>query len=91
MKKTLIATATYNEAKNIKIFLNRIIKLKLKLDVLVIDDNSPDGTSKEIEKIKQRNSNIYLIRRTKKSGLDTAHKIIYNYALKNKYKCLITI
>lgn len=91
MKKTLIATATYNEAKNIKIFLNRIINLKMKLDILIIDDNSPDGTSEEIEKIKQKNNNIYLIKRTKKSGLDTAHKIIYKYALKNKYHYLITM
>ena len=79
MKKTLIATATYNEAKNIKIFLNRTINLKMKLDILIIDDNSPDGTSEEIEKIKQKNNNIYLIKRTKKSGLDTAHKIIYKF------------
>ena len=43
-KKILIFTATYNEYQNIKIFLEKINKLKLQLDVLVIDDNSNDGT-----------------------------------------------
>jgi len=53
MKKTLIATATYNEAKNIKILINRINNLKTKLDILIIDDNSPDGTSLVIKQLKK--------------------------------------
>ena len=44
MKRILIATATYNEARNIKILLKKIINLKIKLDILIIDDNSPDKT-----------------------------------------------
>ena len=44
-KKTLIFTATYNEAENIKDFLKIIDNLNLNADILIIDDNSPDGTS----------------------------------------------
>ena len=50
MNKTLIFTATYNESKNISKLLNKIIKLKQKVDLLIVDDNSPDGTSKIIKK-----------------------------------------
>jgi len=70
MKKTLIATATYNEVKNIKIFLNKIINLKIKLDILIIDDNSPDKTSLVIKKFQKKFqkkfNNIHLIKRSKK-------------------------
>ncbi len=46
---TLIFTATYNEIDNIKDFIDEINKLDCKLDVLIIDDNSPDGTGNFIE------------------------------------------
>lgn len=91
MKKKLIATATYNEAKNIKILINRLNNLKIKLDILIIDDNSPDGTSLVIKQLKKRFRNINLIERSKKSGLDSAHKLIYNYALRKNYHYLITM
>ena len=91
MKKTLIATATYNEAKNIKVLINRLNNLKIKLDILIIDDNSPDGTSLIIKQLKMRFKNINLIERSKKSGLDSAHKLMYNYAIKKKYNYLITM
>ena len=51
-KKTLVFTATYNESENIEEFLNSTIKLH-EVDVLIIDDNSPDETPKIIETISQ--------------------------------------
>ena len=50
MNKTLIFTATYDESKNISKLIKRIIQLRQKIDLLIVDDNSPDGTSKIIEK-----------------------------------------
>ena len=47
--KTLIFSATYNEAENIENFLNSIEELNLALDILLIDDNSPDNTWKKIQ------------------------------------------
>ena len=44
MTKILVFTATYNEADNIKIFLDKLINIKQNFDVLIIDDNSPDNT-----------------------------------------------
>jgi len=88
---TLIFTATYNEIDNIKDFIDEINKLDCKLDILIIDDNSPDGTGNFIEKKAKSSDNLTLIRREKKLGLDTAHKFAYNYAIKNNYSYLITM
>ena len=64
--KILIFSATYNEAENIENFLNSINELNLELDVLLIDDNSPDNTKKIISNYIQNKKNIHLIVREKK-------------------------
>ena len=67
--KILIFTATYNESENITNFLDSIDNLNLKLDVLIIDDNSPDKTSEIIENYSKNKKNIHLIKRSKKESL----------------------
>ena len=89
--KTLIFTATYNEAENIKDYLKKIDALDLSADVLIIDDNSPDKTWKIVQEYKTINKNLRLIIRNKKEGLDTAHKMAFEYSVKNNYKYLITM
>ena len=92
MTKILVFTATYNEADNIKIFLDKLINIKQNFDVLIIDDNSPDNTWSIIEKYESYSSKkINLIKRAKKEGLNTAHKLGFNYARKNNYDLLITL
>ena len=88
---TLVFTATFNEIDNINDFIDKINKLDCKLDLLIIDDNSPDGTGNFIEKKAKNSDNLTLIRREKKLGLDTAHKFAYNYAIENNYSYLITM
>jgi len=89
--KILIFSATYNEAGNILNFLEEINNLNIKLDVLLIDDNSPDNTKDIIKKYSTTKNYIKLIVRDKKDGLDTAHKTAYDYSLSNKYDFLITM
>ena len=93
MKKVLIFTATYNEKNNIVKLIKQIKKNTKVGDLLIIDDNSPDGTAGIIKTIlkKNKNNKIKLILRNKKDGLDTAHKLAYKYALINKYDYLITM
>lgn len=91
MNKTLIFTATYNEAGNIAKLIHQIISLKLEIDICIIDDNSPDKTYEEIRNFEKKFSNIKLIIREKKLGLDTAHKFAFNYAKENNYEKLITM
>tara|TARA_Y100000590_G_scaffold114564_1_gene130559 strand:- start:9731 stop:10432 length:702 start_codon:yes stop_codon:yes gene_type:complete len=90
-KKILIFTATYNEAENIKEFIEKILKLKIKLDLLVIDDNSPDKTWEIVSEYKKKNENIILVKRESKEGLDTAHKFAFNYAKEHNYDYLVTL
>ncbi len=90
-KKILVFTATYNEADNIVDLVNSIMKQNFKPDLLIIDDSSPDGTSEKILFMQKELKNLFLIKRSEKLGLDSAHKEAYNYALKNNYDYLITM
>ena len=92
MKKILIFTATYNEKNNIQKVIQKIKRKCKKGHILIVDDNSPDGTANEIKKIiKKRKNKIKLIIRKRKNGLDTAHKLAYKYAINNNYDYLITM
>ena len=90
-KKILVFTATYNELDNIKELVSSIKKQPSNPHILIIDDNSPDGTSEEIKKLQNNFKNLFLIKRNNKLGLDSAHKEAYEFALKNNYDLLITM
>ena len=90
-KKILVFTATYNEIDNIGKLLFKIKKSNSKVHILIIDDNSPDGTAQKVIGLKKKIKNLNIIIRSKKLGLDSAHKMAYAYALKNKYDYLITM
>mgnify|MGYP001167949586 CR=1 FL=1 len=92
MKKILIIIPTYNEKQNIIILVKRIFKaLKKNFDILFIDDNSPDGTKFEINKIQKRKKNIKLISRNYKKGIGSAHKLGIKWGYKKKYPIIITM
>jgi len=91
MTKTLIFTATYNEKENIKILIEKIVNLNKDTDILVIDDNSPDQTGELLKDLQKTMSNLKVIIRGKKLGLDTAHKLAFNYSKENNYQKLITL
>ena len=90
-KKVLVFIATYNEVKNIADIISSIKSQPVNPDLLIIDDNSPDGTSIEIKKMQKKFNNTFLIERDGKLGLDTAHKEAYSFALKKEYDILITM
>jgi len=90
-KKILIFTATYNEKDNIESLIRSINFHNPEVDILIIDDNSPDLTFEKVKDLKKEYKNIYLKIRNLKSGLDTAHKEAYEYALKHDYDYLITM
>ena len=90
-KKILVFTATYNEKESIeKLILG--IKENLPLSsIFIIDDNSPDGTAAIIKELQIKVENLDLLVRDKKSGLDSAHKLAFEYAKKNNFDYLITM
>lgn len=90
--KILVATATYNEANNIREFVARVRStLGVSQDILVIDDNSPDGTSRIICGLMLADSAIHLITRPSKGGLGSAHKLMKVYAMTKNYDYLVTM
>ena len=91
MTKTLIFTATYNEKENITVLIEKIINLQRKVDILIIDDNSPDQTGQILKDLEKTLKNLKVIIREKKLGLDTTHKLAFNYAKKNNYEKFITL
>ncbi|MEO0216214.1 MAG: polyprenol monophosphomannose synthase [candidate division WOR-3 bacterium] len=84
-KKGLVIIPTYNEAENIKNIIQKIFAVSRQLDILIIDDNSPDNTAKIVEECIKEEPRIHLIKRPKKLGLGTAYILGFGYALKNNY------
>ena len=87
--KTLIISPTYNEVKNIQSLVEQIFKLDPSYHLLIIDDNSPDGTAGKVKELKSVFDNLHLEERPKKAGLGTAYKFGFNWALKNGYDAVI--
>ena len=90
-KKILVFTATYNEKENIEKLITEIRKNLPMATIFIVDDNSPDGTTEIIKNIQKQIKNIDLLVRDKKSGLDSAHKLAYEYSIKYEFDYLITM
>lgn len=91
MPQTLIFTATFNEKGNIENLINQINSILNDVDILIVDDNSPDGTGDVLKNLMHNHKNLKVIHREKKSGLDTAHKLGYEYAKEKNYEKFITM
>jgi dolichol-phosphate mannosyltransferase len=72
-RKPLVVIPTYNEAENIERLINEVIRAAEGIRVLIVDDNSPDGTSDIVKKMGEANANILLETRPRKLGLGTAY------------------
>lgn len=85
MKKIFIVIPTYNEASNIERLINKIFSLKLNISIIIIDDNSPDGTGSIVEKLKNKFKNkLFIIHRKGKLGLGSAYKTGFKEVIKRK-------
>jgi len=85
MNQGLVIIPTYNEKENIEILIREILTLNLPLDILVIDDNSPDGTGQILENLKSQISQLQIIHREQKAGLASAYITGFKYALAKGY------
>jgi dolichol-phosphate mannosyltransferase len=86
--RILVSLATYNEAGNVAALISEIRKFVPAADVLVIDDNSPDGTWKIVEELGASDARIKLLRRPGKLGLGTALIAAMKYAMEHDYDYL---
>lgn len=85
MPKSLVIIPTYNEAENITHLIPAVLGQAPNVDVLVVDDNSPDGTAGLVRDMMSVDSRIHLIERPEKKGLGTAYVRGFKFAIEQAY------
>ncbi|WP_329806955.1 polyprenol monophosphomannose synthase [Flavobacterium facile] len=87
MSAGIVIIPTYNEIENIERIVHAVFQLPSTFHVLIVDDNSPDGTSQKVAELQQQYSGkLFLEVRTKKSGLGTAYVHGFKWALSHDYQ-----
>lgn len=86
--KTLIIIPTYNELDNLPKLLPEVLSKNEEINILIVDDNSPDGTAAFVENEMKNNDRIHLIKRSSKQGLGTAYIAGFKYALQNNFELI---
>jgi dolichol-phosphate mannosyltransferase len=89
--RLIISLATYNESGNLKSLVEEIRRSLPEADILVIDDNSPDGTGRIADELAQLHPSVHVIHRPGKMGLGTAVLTAMRYAIENGYEYLINM
>ncbi len=87
-EKTLIIIPTYNEKENIDVILGAIFASAPKVNVLFVDDNSPDGTGELIDAHCEKNPQVHVLHRSEKSGLGRAYIAGFKWGLEQGYEYL---
>lgn len=86
MEKTLIIIPTYNEIENIESIINAVFSSGLGLDILVVDDESPDGTGQKVLSLMERfPQHLFLESRSNRTGLGSAYVHGFQWALRRNY------
>lgn len=86
MNNGIVVIPTYNEIDNIEAIINAVFALDYNFHILVVDDNSPDGTAKKVQELQTKYvNNLFLEQRTGKLGLGTAYVYGFNWALSKNY------
>jgi len=83
--KTLIIIPTYNELENLQPLIAEIFSYVSQTDILIVDDNSPDGTGKLADELSAENPRIHVMHRAGKLGLGTAYIAGFKYAIEHQY------
>jgi dolichol-phosphate mannosyltransferase len=87
--KTLVISPTYNERKNIADLVEHVFTVGPHYHLLIIDDNSPDGTAKVVRQLQKRYRNLFLEERPGKGGLGTAYCYGFKWALERDYEVIV--
>jgi dolichol-phosphate mannosyltransferase len=90
-EKILVTVATYNEMENLPRLIEEIFRYAPQVDILVIDDNSPDGTGRWVDQQRVENPQIYCLHRTGKLGLGTATIAGMKYAIEHGYQFMLNM
>jgi dolichol-phosphate mannosyltransferase len=88
---TLVFAPTLNEYDSISKFIDGILSLSLRLDVLIVDDRSDDGTTEYLLKRSRTEPRLNVIVRSGKLGIGSAHRVAWSYARDNNYARIVTL
>ena len=87
MNEKLVIIPTYNEIENINLIIPAVLELDTNFHVLIVDDNSPDGTAEEVKNWQLKHPNkVYMLQRKGKLGLGTAYIAGFKFALDKGYE-----
>jgi len=89
--KYLVIIPTYNEKQNIGRLIPEVFKQDQRVDILIVDDNSPDGTAVIVKRLSKKNNRLNLIERPGKLGLGTAYRDGFIWGLKRNYDYFISM
>ncbi|RZV38739.1 MAG: polyprenol monophosphomannose synthase [Candidatus Acidulodesulfobacterium acidiphilum] len=90
--KPVVILPTYNEKDNIELLVNNIFSLPNKISILIVDDNSPDGTGVVADSLsKEYPDKVYVLHRNQKNGLGTAYIEGFKFAIDKGFDCIITM
>ncbi len=87
-ERALVITPTYNERPNVPTLVERVLAQDPRIEMLFVDDNSPDGTGDLIESLTKTNARVHLLRRPGKLGLGTAYRDGFRWALQRDYELI---
>jgi dolichol-phosphate mannosyltransferase len=87
-ERALVITPTYNERLNVPSLVERVLAKDQRIEMLFVDDNSPDGTGDLIASIAESNPRVHLLRRPGKMGLGTAYRDGFRWALAKDYELI---
>jgi dolichol-phosphate mannosyltransferase len=87
--KAVVIIPTYNEKENVERIVPQVLEMDERIDVLIVDDNSPDGTGELVEKLSRSYERLKVIHREEKLGLGSAYVTGFKYALKHGYDYVV--
>lgn len=87
--KTLVIIPTYNEAQSLEITVIKLLETVPNVDVLIVDDGSPDGTATLAKKLVLDQPRVSLLERSSKQGLGPAYLAGFNYGFENSYQFIV--
>ncbi len=88
-QKTLVIVPTYNERENLPNLVKRVMALPVRAELLIVDDNSPDGTGKLADDLAAANPGMHVMHRSEKNGLGRAYIAGFKWALARDYECVM--
>ena len=88
-ERALVIIPTYNERENVRRIIDHVLKQDGRIEVLIVDDGSPDGTGQIVAELEAADPRVHLFERAKKMGLGTAYIAGFRWALERDYQYIM--